>query len=82
MGGHVGHTPGPKCVRIERAIADDLIDAIYRREGWVKRDRAGFTSRSARCGELYEITADPRRNRYVAVRKCADAAVAKAKGEV
>lgn len=74
------HTPGPKCVRIECVIADDLIDAIYRREGWAKRDRAGFSSRSGRCSELYEITADPRRNRYVAIRKSCCAAIAKARG--
>lgn len=55
--------------RIERAIADDLIRAIYQREGWAAGDRADFGSRSARCNALYDITADPRRNRYVAVRK-------------
>jgi hypothetical protein len=60
-------------VRIERSIPDDLLTAIYKREGWTPRDRAGFNSRSARCNELYEITADPRRNRYIAVRKCCSA---------
>lgn len=56
-------------MKIQRAIADDLIRAIYVREGWTPFDRAGFNSRSARCNTLYTITADVRRNRYVAVRK-------------
>lgn len=51
---------------IERAVADDLIAAIYKVEGWAPKDRAGFTSRVARCSSLYAITADARRNRYVA----------------
>lgn len=55
--------------RIERAIADDLIRAIYAAEGWQRGDKAGFQTVSARCNSLYEITADPRRNRYIAKRK-------------
>lgn len=51
---------------IERAVADDLIAAIYKAEGWMPGDKAGFETRTARCSALYEITADPRRNRYVA----------------
>lgn len=60
---------------IERAIADDLLDAIYEAEGWMKRDKAGFPTRSARCASLYRITCDARRNRYVAT------PLSKAKGE-
>lgn len=55
--------------KIERAIADDLIRAIYKREGWTRGDRDGFNSQAARCSAIYDITADPARNRYVAVRK-------------
>jgi hypothetical protein len=54
---------------IKRAIPEDLILAIYKAEGWRLGDRAGFNSRSARCNQLYDITADPRHNRYVALRK-------------
>lgn len=57
------------CRVIERAVPDDLIRAIYAAEGWARGDRAGFQSRSARCASIYDITADPRRNRYVAARK-------------
>lgn len=52
--------------RIERRIADDLIRAIYEREGWARHDRAEFASCTARAGSRYEITADPRRDRYIA----------------
>lgn len=51
---------------IERAIADDLIRAIYKAQGWTPGDKAGFNSRTARCSSVYSITADARRNRYVA----------------
>ena len=50
-------------------VADDLIRAIYDAEGWQRHDRGGFRSCSARCNAFYAITADPRRNRYVAIRK-------------
>ncbi len=52
--------------RIERAVADDLIRAIYKAEGWTV---AEGERRVARCNEVYTITADARRNRYIAVRK-------------
>ena len=52
---------------IKRAVADDLIRAIYKAEGW--RFVEG-EARVARCNELYAITADARANRYVATRKC------------
>lgn len=63
--------------KIERAIADDLIRAIYKAEGWQLRDRAGFDSCVARCNALYTIMADVRRNRYVAVRLAPSAGIAR-----
>ncbi|QEH79902.1 hypothetical protein EIK56_17895 [Sphingomonas sp. C8-2] len=57
---------------IERAVADDLVRAIYEREGWNRSDKGGFESCSARCNSLYIITADPRRNRYVARKRTID----------
>ncbi|PAL23574.1 hypothetical protein [Sphingopyxis sp. GW247-27LB] len=51
---------------IERAVADDLIAAIYKAEGWTPGDKGVFQTRTARCSSVYDITADPRRNRYVA----------------
>lgn len=61
-----GRSNGARRSVIERAVADDLIAAIYKAEGWTPGDKAGFETRTARCSALYEITADPRRNRYVA----------------
>lgn len=51
---------------VERAVADDLITAIYEAEGWQPKDKGEFSSRSARAQSLYQITVDPRRNRYIA----------------
>lgn len=51
---------------IERAVADDLIRAVYKAEGWTPGDKGGFETRTARCSSVYDITADSRRNRYVA----------------
>lgn len=56
---------------IKRKIADDLIRAIYKAEGWTRHDKAGFNSCSARCSLLYVITADPRSNKYIATPKAA-----------
>ena len=66
------HTPGPKVIK--RAIPADLIDAIYKAEGWKKVEGE---CRTARCKTLYDITRDNRANRYVATRR---AAIAKAEG--
>jgi hypothetical protein len=55
--------------KIERAVADDLIRAIYAAEGWQRHDKGGFPTCSARSSSLYTITADPRRNRYIATPK-------------
>jgi hypothetical protein len=44
----------------------DLIAAIYKAEGWTPGDKGAFETRTARCSSVYDITADPRRNRYVA----------------
>jgi len=52
--------------KIERAVAIDLIAAVYKAEGW---KRAEGESRVARVKELYVISADPRRNRYIATPK-------------
>ncbi len=48
---------------IKRAVALDLIHAVYKAEGWSFREGEG---RIARVKEFYEITADPRANRYIA----------------
>ena len=61
----------PKRGIIERPVADDLIRAIYDREGWKRHDKGGFRTCAARAQSRYEITADPRRNRYVATPKSA-----------
>ena len=51
---------------IKRAIAIDLIEAVFHAEGWKHREGE---SRVARVKELYIITADPRINRYIATPK-------------
>jgi hypothetical protein len=56
--------------KIERAVALDLIQAVYKAEGWVRREGE---SQVARVKDLYTITADPRRNRYVATPKGCEA---------
>lgn len=48
---------------IERAVADDLIRAVYKAEGWT---RSEGESRVERVKQFYIITADARRNRYIA----------------
>jgi hypothetical protein len=48
---------------IERAVALDLIQAVYKAEGWTRREGEGQV---ARVKQFYTITADPRRNRYIA----------------
>lgn len=48
---------------IERAVADDLIRAVYKAEGWT---RSEGEARVERVKQFYTITADPRRNRYIA----------------
>lgn len=49
--------------KIERVIALDLIAAIYKVEGW---KRVEGERQVARVKQFYNITADPRRNRYIA----------------
>jgi hypothetical protein len=60
------HTPG-HYRRIERAVALDLLHAVYKAEGW---KRVEGESMAKRVNAAYVVTADPRRNRYIAVRKC------------
>lgn len=57
--------------KIERAVALDLIQAVYKAEGWVRREGE---SQVARVKQLYAITADPRRNRYIATPLTCEAA--------
>lgn len=51
---------------IKRAVAIELIDAVYKAEGW---RRAEGESRVARVKALYDLTADARANRYIATPK-------------
>jgi hypothetical protein len=51
---------------IKRAIALDLIHAVYKAEGWTRREGE---SAVRRVKQYYEITADPRANRYIATPK-------------
>lgn len=50
---------------IMQPTPDDLIRAIYKSEGWVRGDKGGFSTQSARCNSLYKITVDTERNRYI-----------------
>ena len=52
--------------KIERAVALDLIQAVYSAEGWKRREGE---SAVRRVKQYYDITADPRRNRYIATPK-------------
>ena len=51
---------------IKRAVALDLIQAVYKAEGWKRREGE---SQVARVKGYYDITADPRANRYIATPK-------------
>lgn len=51
---------------IKRAVALDLIHAVYRAEGWTRREGE---SQVKRVKQYYEITADPCANRYIATPK-------------
>ena len=64
----VGHTPGPERRRkvIKRAVAGDLLHAVYKAEGW---RRSEGESMVGRVKQYYTITADPRANRYIATPK-------------
>jgi hypothetical protein len=44
----------------------DLLDAVYRNEGWI---RAEGEVRSRRAAVLYDLSRDNRRGQYAAVRK-------------
>jgi hypothetical protein len=52
--------------QIKRAVAIDLIHAVYKAEGWKRREGE---SAVARVKQYYDITADPRINRYIATPK-------------
>jgi hypothetical protein len=51
---------------LKRAVALDLIQAVYKAEGWTRREGE---SQVARVKQYYDITADPRGNRYIATPK-------------
>lgn len=59
------HEPvAPK--KIERAVALDLLHAVYKHHGW---KRAEGESMTARVHAVYDVTLDARRNRYLATPK-------------
>lgn len=51
---------------IKRSVALDLIQAVYKAEGWTRREGE---SQTKRVKQYYTITADPRANRYIATPK-------------
>lgn len=51
---------------IKRAIPADLIDAVYKAEGWTRREGEAAV---ARVKTLYNLTTDARNGRYVATRR-------------
>jgi hypothetical protein len=54
------------CRIIKRSSPAELMDAIYRAEGW---RRAEGESRTKRVNAAYVVTVDARANRYIATRK-------------
>ncbi|MEN1996859.1 hypothetical protein [Stenotrophomonas bentonitica] len=52
--------------KMERAVALDLLHAVYKHHGW---KRAEGESMTARVHEIYNVTLDAGRNRYVAIPK-------------
>ncbi|UXF74612.1 hypothetical protein K7574_21195 (plasmid) [Stenotrophomonas maltophilia] len=58
---------------IARSTALQLLHAVYRHHGWC---RAGGESMVGRVHALYDVTAEPGRNRYVARPKTSPSAVA------